>query len=137
MHVDGSKQIIYPDGQQRVIKSDKSEEIRLTNGTVHFITNGMEKIQYSNGNTATVTKNYTVLVWLVYLFILFTIKIFSSRSQRKEYKDGTIKTVFTNGCVETVFATGRVRFKNKTGAVIYDQIPWLCNTLKRRVTICW
>lgn len=59
--MNGTKQIIYPDGQQRIIKSDRSEEIFSVDGSVHSILpDGVEKINFKNGNVVTVTKNFTV-----------------------------------------------------------------------------
>lgn len=41
--------------------------------------------------------------------------------KRREFPDGTVKTVYCNGCQETKYASGRVKVKDVTGSVILDQ----------------
>ena len=41
--------------------------------------------------------------------------------QRREYPDGTTKTVFPNGRQETLYSSGRFRVKDKDGNVIVDK----------------
>ena len=41
--------------------------------------------------------------------------------KRREYPDGSIKTVYTNGISETRYANGRVRIKDPTGNIISDK----------------
>ena len=40
--------------------------------------------------------------------------------QKREYPDGTIKTVFPDGRTETRYATGRLRLKDREGRVLID-----------------
>lgn len=47
-------------------------------------------------------------------------EIHTTRFKRREFPDGTTKTVYCNGCQETKYASGRVRVKDETGAVILD-----------------
>lgn len=47
-------------------------------------------------------------------------EVHTSQFKRREYPDGTIKTVYTNGQQETKYASGRVRVKDKDGNVIMD-----------------
>lgn len=47
-------------------------------------------------------------------------EIHTARFKRREFPDGTTKTVYCNGCQETKYASGRVRVKDETGAVILD-----------------
>ena len=53
----------------------------------------------------------TCIVMYVYMYI-----------QRREYPDGTVKTVFPDGRQETHYASGRLRVKDKTGRVIMDRL---------------
>lgn len=43
-------------------------------------------------------------------------------SQRREYPDGTVKTVYNDGRQETKYANGRVRIKDAMGNIIVDRI---------------
>ena len=43
-------------------------------------------------------------------------------SQRREYPDGTIKTVYPDGRQETRYSSGRIRLKDKTGKVVLDKM---------------
>ncbi|KAI2808683.1 hypothetical protein BLOT_006628, partial [Blomia tropicalis] len=57
---DGTKRIIYEDGQQRVIKPNNEEQIFLTDGRISTIfANGIEKIDYDNGDVEYKTNDYT------------------------------------------------------------------------------
>ena len=40
--------------------------------------------------------------------------------KRREYPDGTVKTVFSDGRQETRYPTGRLRIKDKDGNVLSD-----------------
>lgn len=48
--------------------------------------------------------------------------------QKREYPDGTVKTVYPDGRTETRYATGRVRVKDRDGRVLVDsqsnQMRW-------------
>ena len=43
--------------------------------------------------------------------------------QRREYPDGTVKTVYPNRSQETRYASGRVRVKDKEGRTLFDKFP--------------
>lgn len=40
--------------------------------------------------------------------------------QRREYPDGTVKTVYPDGRTETKYSTGRLRVKDRDGRVLVD-----------------
>ena len=42
--------------------------------------------------------------------------------QRREYPDGTVKTLHNDGRQETRYATGRIRLKDKDGNVLLDRM---------------
>lgn len=46
----------------------------------------------------------------------------SHSPQRREYPDGTVKTVYPDGRQETRYASGRMRVKDKAGRVIVDHV---------------
>lgn len=45
-----------------------------------------------------------------------------SISQRREYPDGTVKTVYPDGRQETRYASGRLRVKDKSGTILTDKV---------------
>ena len=51
--------------------------------------------------------------------LLFYISV----TQRREYPDGTVKTVYPDGRQETCYASGRVRVKDKEGRTLFDKLP--------------
>ena len=54
-------------------------------------------------------------------FITGQKEIHTAEYKRREYPDGTVKTVFTDGRQETRYPTGRVRAKDKDGNVVMDK----------------
>lgn len=46
--------------------------------------------------------------------------IFLKPIQRREYPDGTVKTLYEDGRSETRYANGRIRVKDKSGQIITD-----------------
>ncbi|EGW13518.1 Centromere protein J [Cricetulus griseus] len=95
---DGSKKTVFPDGTVKQLK-DGCEETVFPDGT-HVIVkrNGDKIIMFSNGQK----------------------EIHTARFKRREFPDGTTKTVYCNGCQETKYASGRVRVKDEMGTVILD-----------------
>lgn len=47
-------------------------------------------------------------------------ELHTSQFKRREYPDGTVKTVYMNGQQETKYVSGRVRVKDKHGNIIMD-----------------
>lgn len=45
----------------------------------------------------------------------------TAQFKRREYPDGTIKTVYCNGRQETKYLSGRVRIKDEEGNIILDK----------------
>ena len=62
------------------------------------------------------------------IFIVSGVHYISERScllsiiQRREYPDGTVKTVYQDGRQETRYSSGRVRVKDKGGNILIDRI---------------
>uniref|UniRef100_UPI004038AD3C centrosomal P4.1-associated protein-like n=1 Tax=Callospermophilus lateralis TaxID=76772 RepID=UPI004038AD3C len=97
-HPDGSKETVFPDGTVTQLKGGR-EEIVFPDGTVVIVKrNGDKTILFSNGQK----------------------EIHTAQFKRREFPDGTVKTVYCNGCQETKYATGRVKVKDETGSVILD-----------------
>ncbi|XP_063807689.1 centromere protein J [Pseudophryne corroboree] len=96
---DGKKEITFPDQTVKNLYPDGKEESIFPDGTI--ITNhldGTKVIQFDNGQR----------------------ELHTAQFKRREYPDGTVKTVYTNGQQETKYASGRVRVKDKDGNVIMD-----------------
>ncbi|XP_069825890.1 centromere protein J [Dendropsophus ebraccatus] len=96
---DGKKEITFPDQTIKNLYRDGREESIFPDGTI--ITthpDGTKVIEFDNGQREFHTAQY----------------------KRREYPDGTVKTVYTNGQQETKYASGRVRVKDKDGNVIMD-----------------
>ncbi len=51
-------------------------------------------------------------------------EIHTTDFKRREYPDGTVKTVYSDGRQETQYPTGRVRLKDAQGHVIMDTKAW-------------
>lgn len=99
-HTNKTREIIFPDKICKFIYPDGSEESRLPNGTcIKVDQQGGKVIEYPNKQREIHTKDY----------------------KRREYPDGSIKTVYTNGISETRYANGRTRVKDAAGNIISDK----------------
>ncbi len=99
-HVDSTKEILFPDKTIKYIYTNGMEETRLPNGTTIKLnmTSGHKIIEYPNKQREIHTQDY----------------------KRREYPDGSIKTVYSNGMSETRYANGRTRIKDELGNIISD-----------------
>ncbi|EHH53516.1 hypothetical protein EGM_14169, partial [Macaca fascicularis] len=96
---DGSKEIVFPAGTVKHLK-DGQEETLFPDGTIVRVErNGDKTIVLSNGQK----------------------EIHTAQFKRREYPDGTIKTVYCSGCQETKYASGRVKIKDEAGNIILDE----------------
>ncbi|RXM30898.1 Centromere protein J [Acipenser ruthenus] len=99
-HPNGTKEIIFPDQTVKHLYSDGREESIFPDGTVVKLEKNGEKIVvFNNGQR----------------------EIHTSQYKRREYPDGTIKTVYSNGRQETKYSSGRFRIKDKEGNIILDK----------------
>ncbi|KAI5628524.1 centromere protein J, partial [Silurus asotus] len=97
--VDGHKEITFPDQTVKNLYPDGREESVLVDGTIiQQNPDGTKQIQFNTGQRE-----------------LHTVEF-----KRREYPDGTVKTVYSDGRQETRYPTGRVRLKNPEGHVIMD-----------------
>nr|XP_046259671.1 centromere protein J isoform X2 [Scatophagus argus] len=96
---DGRKEIIFPDQTVKNLFPNGREESVLTDGTIIQVNpDGTKEIHFNTGQKETHTAEY----------------------KRREYPDGTVKTVYADGRQETRYPTGRLRIKDKDGNVIVD-----------------
>uniref|UniRef100_A0A8C5LXX2 Centromere protein J n=1 Tax=Leptobrachium leishanense TaxID=445787 RepID=A0A8C5LXX2_9ANUR len=96
---DGKKEITFPDQTIKNLNTDGTEESIFPDGTIITINpDGSKLIAFDNGQQELHTPQF----------------------KRREYPDGTVKTVYSNGQQETKYASGRVRVKDQDGNVITD-----------------
>uniref|UniRef100_A0A8C2I455 Centrosomal P4.1-associated protein n=1 Tax=Cyprinus carpio TaxID=7962 RepID=A0A8C2I455_CYPCA len=96
---DGRKEITFPDQTVKTLYPDGREESVLTDGTIIQLNpDGSKVIQFNTGQREIHTADF----------------------KRREYPDGTVKTVYSDGRQETQYPTGRVRLKDAQGHVIMD-----------------
>ncbi|XP_072706660.1 centrosomal P4.1-associated protein isoform X3 [Ciconia boyciana] len=96
---DGKKEITFPDQTIKNLFTDGQEESIFPDGTILRIQrDGSKTIEFNNGQR----------------------ELHTSQFKRREYPDGTVKTVYTNGQQETKYVSGRIRVKDKDGNIIMD-----------------
>ncbi|XP_067418927.1 centromere protein J isoform X2 [Emydura macquarii macquarii] len=96
---DGRKEITFPDQTIKNLFMDGREESIFPDGTIVRVQrDGSKTIEFNNGQR----------------------ELHTSQFKRREYPDGTVKTVYANGHQETKYVCGRVRVKDKDGNVIMD-----------------
>ncbi|XP_066477222.1 centromere protein J [Tiliqua scincoides] len=99
---DGRKEVAFPDQTIMNVFPDGREETIHPDGTIVRIQQDRSKIiEFNNGQQELHTAHF----------------------KRREYPDGSIKTVYANGRQETKYASGRIRVKDKDGSVIIDTLP--------------
>nr|KAF6427273.1 centromere protein J [Rousettus aegyptiacus] len=96
---DGRKEITFPDQTVKRVFADGQEESAFPDGTVvRAQRDGNKIIEFSNGQR----------------------EVHTAQFKRREYPDGTVKTVYANGHQETKYTSGRMRVKDKDGNVLLD-----------------
>ncbi|XP_054676190.1 uncharacterized protein LOC129204357 isoform X2 [Grus americana] len=97
---DGTQEILFPDHTVKCLYSDGFKETFFPDGTVVKVEKNRDKIVvFSNGQK----------------------EVHTAQFKRREYPDGTVKTVYCNGRQETKYSTGRVRIKDEEGNIILDK----------------
>ncbi|XP_006146782.1 centromere protein J [Tupaia chinensis] len=96
---DGRKEITFPDQTFKNLFSDGQEESIFPDGTIVRVQrDGSKIIEFNNGQR----------------------ELHTAQFKRREYPNGTVKTVYTNGHQETKYPSGRIRVKDKDGNVLMD-----------------
>nr|XP_006122980.1 centromere protein J-like [Pelodiscus sinensis] len=99
-HPDGTKEIVFPDQTVKRFCDGGLEETVFPDGTVVKVEkNGDKMVMFSNGQR----------------------EIYTPQFKRREYPDGTIKTVYSSGQQETKYSSGRVRIKDREGNIILNK----------------
>ncbi|XP_031729824.1 centromere protein J [Anarrhichthys ocellatus] len=98
---DGRKEIVFPDQTVKNLFPSGREESVLTDGTVIQVNpDGTKEILFNTGQKEVHTAEY----------------------KRREYPDGTVKTVYADGRQETRYPNGRIRIKDRDGNVVLDNM---------------
>ncbi|KAL4838373.1 hypothetical protein H8958_011471 [Nasalis larvatus] len=96
---DGRKEITFPDQTVKNLFPDGQEESIFPDGTIVRVQrDGNKLIEFNNGQR----------------------ELHTAQFKRREYPDGTVKTVYANGHQETKYRSGRIRVKDKEGNVLMD-----------------
>ncbi|XP_036427397.1 centromere protein J isoform X2 [Colossoma macropomum] len=96
---DGRKEITFPDQTVKNLYPDGREESVMADGTIiQQNPDGSKEIQFNTGQRELHTADF----------------------KRREYPDGTVKTVYSDGRQETRYPSGRVRLKDPQGRVVMD-----------------
>ncbi|XP_029318708.1 centromere protein J-like [Cottoperca gobio] len=96
-HPGGKREILFPDQTIKYLEPDGSERTIFFDGTVVLLSPSGEKtVDFPNGQREVHTSQY----------------------KRREYPDGTVKTIYPDGRQETKYASGRVRTKEKDKVTI-------------------
>ncbi|KAL3857926.1 hypothetical protein ACJMK2_012551 [Sinanodonta woodiana] len=97
---DGTKEITFPDQTMKYLFPNGSEESIFPDGTIIRVDkNGDKMMEFPNGQREIHTQDY----------------------KRREYPDGTVKTVYPDGRQETRYSNGRLRIKDRDGHIIVDR----------------
>ncbi|XP_069028436.1 uncharacterized protein [Embiotoca jacksoni] len=95
-HPGGKREILFPDQTVKYSEPDGSEATIFPDGTVvRLSASGDKMVEFPNGQREVHTSEY----------------------KRREYPDGTVKTVYANGRQETKYASGRVHVRG----IVYSQ----------------
>lgn len=97
---DGTQEITFPDQTVKYLRPDGSEESHCQDGTIIKVdANRVRTLEFPNGQK----------------------EIHTEKFKRREYPDGTQKTIYPDGRQETKFSNGRIRIKDKDGNILLDK----------------
>nr|XP_020039019.1 T-complex protein 10A homolog [Castor canadensis] len=113
---DGMEIVQFPNNQTEKFYPDGSKETVFPDGTVTWLKNGCEKTVFPDGTTVNVKRNGDKTI----MFSNGQKEIHTARFKRREFLDGTVRTVYCSGCQETKYASGRVKVKDESGNIILD-----------------
>ncbi|XP_051710136.1 centromere protein J isoform X2 [Oryctolagus cuniculus] len=112
----GLEVLQFPNKQRETLHPDGSREILFPDGTVKRLRDGQQETLYPDGTTVTVRRNGDRTI----VFSNGQREIHTAQFKRRDFPDGSVKTVYANGRQETKYACGRVRIKDETGGTILD-----------------
>ncbi|XP_069679858.1 centromere protein J [Periplaneta americana] len=117
---DGLEILEFPDGQLERLQKDGTKEVTYPNATVKTcFPDGQEEWVFQDG---LVVKVDTKLGEKTLLLPNGQREIQNKDHMRREYPDGTVKTVYPDGIQETRYSNGRIRVKDKDGNLLMDSV---------------
>lgn len=140
---DGSVVYIYADtGTKHTTKLDGTEVLEFTSGQIETTyPDGRSQVQYASGASKTKYMDGReeahwpdgTKLWTdgkghgVMTFPSGMREIYTPICKRREYPDGTTKTVYEDGRSETRYGNGRIRVKDSAGNIVTDtgEVPSL------------
>ncbi|XP_063448063.1 centromere protein J-like [Mytilus trossulus] len=115
---DGLEVLQFPNNQQEKHYPDGTKEITFADQTIKYLfPNGSEESIFSDGTVIRVDKNGDKTME----FPNGQREIHTNDYKKREYPDGTVKTVYPDGRQETRYSNGRIRVKDRDGNVIVDR----------------
>ncbi|XP_060074604.1 centromere protein J-like [Ylistrum balloti] len=115
---DGLEILQFPNNQVEKHYPDKTTEIIFPDQTIKYLfQNGSEESIFPDGTVIRVDKNGDKTME----FPNRQREIHTQDYKRREYPDGTVKTVYPDGRQETRYSNGRIRVKDRDGNVIVDR----------------
>ncbi|XP_078226990.1 putative T-complex protein 10A homolog isoform X3 [Callithrix jacchus] len=114
---DGLEVVQCPNKQTEKFYPDGSREIVFPDGTVERFQDGWEETLFPDGTIVRVERNGDKTIVLSN----GQKEIHTAQFKRREYPDGTVKTVYSSGHQETKYASGRVKIKDAAGKMVLDR----------------
>uniref|UniRef100_A0A2K6RKW1 Centromere protein J C-terminal domain-containing protein n=1 Tax=Rhinopithecus roxellana TaxID=61622 RepID=A0A2K6RKW1_RHIRO len=105
---DGLEVVQFPNKQTEKFYPDGSKEIVFPDGTVKHLKDGQEETLFPDGTIVRVERSV----------MSDNKEIHMTQFKRREYTDGTVKTVNCSGCQETKYISGRVKIKDEAGNIV-------------------
>ncbi|XP_036918298.1 centromere protein J-like [Sturnira hondurensis] len=116
-HPSGLEVLRFPDKHTEKFYPDGSKETSFPDGTVKRLRDGREETTFPDGTSVSVERNGDRTI----VFSNGQRDIHTAQFKRREYPDGTVKTVYGSGLQETKFSSGRVRVRHETSSIVLDQ----------------
>nr|XP_020741617.1 T-complex protein 10A homolog 2-like isoform X2 [Odocoileus virginianus texanus]XP_020741618.1 T-complex protein 10A homolog 2-like isoform X2 [Odocoileus virginianus texanus] len=106
-----------PNKQTEKVCSDGSKEITFPDGTVWRLNDGREETVFPDGTIVSVERNGDKTIVLSN----GQREIHTAQFKRREYPDGTTRTVYHDCHQETKDASGRLKVRDEAGNIILDR----------------
>ncbi|XP_036982130.2 centromere protein J-like isoform X2 [Artibeus jamaicensis] len=123
-HPSGLEVLRFPDKRTEKFYPDGSKETLFPDGTVKRLRDGREETVFPDGTSVSVERNGSRTI----VFSNGQRDIHTAQFKRREYPDGTVKTVYSSGLQETKFTSGRVRVRQEASSIVLDQKQAVCHS---------
>ncbi|XP_054578255.1 T-complex protein 10A homolog 1 isoform X2 [Eptesicus fuscus] len=111
-HPGGLVVVRFPDKRTEKFYPDGSKEILFPDGTVTRLHDGREETVFPDGTLVSVARNGDKTI----VFSNGQRDVHTAEFKRREYADGTVRTVYCDGRQEIKLASGRVKVRGETGS---------------------